>query len=105
VRGGVSGETLTGGEVTSNQSSGFPTAGQSLEQQGRAPQIDFTSAAAQLGVSEQALREALGDPSQGPPDFQAAAATLGVSVQNLIDSLGLPHGGSGQGGLPPNNQP
>jgi hypothetical protein len=110
VRGGVSGETLTGGEAASSQNSGQPPAGQNQGQPGSPPQIDLAAAAAQLGVSEQALRDALGDPSQGPPDLQAAANTLGVPAQALREALGLPAGGPGQGGppqggSPPNSQP
>lgn len=74
--------------------SGQPAEGQNQGgQQGR-PQIDFASAAAQLGVTEDALRTALGPP---PPDFDAAAAELGVTVEELIAALGLPAGGPPQG--------
>ena len=67
--------------------------------QGR-PQIDFASAAAQLGVTEDALRAALGAP---PPDFDTAAAQLGVTVDELIAALGIPTGGpQGGQGAPPN---
>lgn len=59
------------------------------------PQIDLASAAATLGVSEDALRAALGDPSQGRPDLAAAAAQLGVSEEQLIAALGLPPRPSG----------
>ncbi|MEM7345664.1 MAG: YHYH protein [Chloroflexota bacterium] len=48
---------------------------------------DFAAAAATLGVSEQALMDALGPP---PPDFAAAAATLGVSEEALRQALGAP---------------
>ena len=48
---------------------------------------DFAAAAAQLGISEQALMDALGTP---PPDFEAAAATLGITVEALQDALGPP---------------
>ncbi|MEZ4645664.1 MAG: DUF1566 domain-containing protein [Chloroflexota bacterium] len=47
---------------------------------------DLAAAAAQLGVSEQALRAALGAP---PPDLTAAAAALGVSEAELVAALGV----------------
>lgn len=59
-------------------------------QQGQPPQggrPDLAAAAAKLGISEQALRDALGPP---PPDLQAAAAKLGITVQALTDALGVP---------------
>ena len=56
-------------------------------QQGERPLLDLASAAAQLGVSEQAMRDALGDPGQGPPDMAAAAAILGVSEADLIAAV------------------
>lgn len=82
--------------------SGQPTDGQNQAAgQGQdRPQVDFAAAAAQLGVTEDALRAALGAP---PPDFDSAAAELGVSVQDLITALGVPRGGpSGGQGAPPN---
>lgn len=48
---------------------------------------DLAAAAAQLGVTEQALRTALG--TQQPPDLQAAADRLGVTVRELEDALGI----------------
>ncbi|MEM8534832.1 MAG: DUF1566 domain-containing protein, partial [Chloroflexota bacterium] len=60
--------------------------------EGRAPgteQPDFAAAATQLGIAEEELMAALGDPSQGPPDFAAAAETLGVTEQELMDALGI----------------
>lgn len=46
---------------------------------------DFAAAAETLGISEEALRGALGGP---PPDFAAAAETLGISVETLQNALG-----------------
>gem|GEM_PF-313467 len=48
---------------------------------------NFADAAAQLGISEQALRDAIGGP---PPDFEGAAATLGIPVEELQRALGQP---------------
>jgi len=61
-----------------------------------APAIDYAAAAAKLGVTEAQLREALGEPDQGPPDMAAVAKTLGVSEE----ALGLPAGGPPTGGVP-----
>lgn len=89
----------SGNETTETQPSAN---GQNqAEGQGR-PQIDFAEAAAQLGVTEDALRSALGAP---PPDFDAAAAQLGVTVEDLIAALGIPAGGPPQGGQPPAGAP
>ena len=76
---------------------------------------DLAAAAVELGVTEEALQAALGEPDQGPPDFAAAAAKLGVTEEALLKALGLsagapPMGGpaTGQrpgGGQPPANKP
>jgi hypothetical protein len=63
---------------------------------GRGP--DLATAAARLGISEQALREALGPP---PPNLATTAARLGITEQALIEALGLPPGG--RAGRPPGN--
>ena len=46
---------------------------------------DLAAAAEMLGISEAALREALGGP---PPDLEAAAETLGITVEALQEALG-----------------
>jgi putative heme degradation protein len=54
----------------------------------------LTDAASQLGVSEIALRSALGIPDAMPrPDMAAAAAQLGVSEAELTDALRSNRGG------------
>lgn len=50
---------------------------------------DLTAAAETLGVTEEALMAALGDPTQGPPDFDAAAETLGVTAAELESAMGV----------------
>jgi len=60
---------------------------QSGEQQGTP---DLAAAAAQLGVTEEALTNALGDPNDGAPDFAAAADVLGVTEAELMAALGIP---------------
>jgi hypothetical protein len=54
------------------------------------------------------LKAALGDPSQGKPDFAAAAATLGITEEALMEALGISAGGAPNnqppgGGQPPSN--
>ncbi len=44
-------------------------------------------------MTEEALIAALGDLSQGPPDFAAAAEALGVTEEALMDALGIAEGG------------
>lgn len=55
--------------------------------------IDFAAAAAKLGTTEAALKEALGVPAQPPerprPNLQAAASQLGVSEEQLRQALGI----------------
>ena len=70
---------------------------------GSQQQIDTAAAAAQLGVTEEALIAALGDPSQGPPDFAAAAQILGVTEEALMEALGIT-GEMQPGGQPPAQQ-
>jgi len=66
-----------------------------------APAIDYAAAAAKLGVTEQQLRDALGDMGQKPADLAAAAQKLGVSEEMLRKALGLPEGGPPPSGPPP----
>ena len=72
---------------------------------------DLAVAAAELGLTEEALQAALGDPSQGPPDFATAAQQLSVTEAELIVALGIaggnmpPAGGQPGGGQPPTNAP
>lgn len=67
-----------------------------------APVMDLAAAAAKLGVTEQQLRDALGD--KRPLDLAAAAKQLGVSEKSLREALGLPEGGPPPGGPPPAGQ-
>jgi hypothetical protein len=66
------------------------------------PAIDYAAAASTLGVTEQALKDALVSKDQQPPDFSAAAATLGVTEEALRNALGF-KAGSQPGGSPPPN--
>ncbi|MDX2345240.1 MAG: DUF1566 domain-containing protein [Acidimicrobiia bacterium] len=47
---------------------------------------DLAAAAEVLGITEQELMDALGDP---PPDLEAAAAILGITAEELEAALGL----------------
>jgi len=53
----------------------------------------ISEAAAKLGVSEDALREALNSTAGGRPNLTTAAEQLGVTTQQLMDALGIPAGG------------
>lgn len=52
---------------------------------------DFSAIAETLGVSEEALVEALGSP---PPDFAAAAEKLGISEEALVEAMPEPPAGA-----------
>jgi hypothetical protein len=82
-----------------------PPGGVALGERPPAPAMDLAAAAAKLGVTEQQLSEALGDPSQGPPDSAAAAEKLGISEDSLREALGLPEGVFPNGGPPPGEIP
>ncbi|MCP5029260.1 MAG: DUF1566 domain-containing protein [Actinomycetia bacterium] len=84
VRGGDL-ETVTGGEVVPQNESSSPQTPAETEEGG-----PLAAAAAQLGVTERELAAALGDPDSGPPDFEMAAAALGVSVDALMEAVGAP---------------
>jgi len=51
--------------------------------------FDTEAAAEKLGVTGEALIDALGDPTQGPPDFAVTATTLGVTEAELMDALAI----------------
>lgn len=73
---------------------------------------DFASAASQLGVTEAALKTALGVPENPPengerpprPDFANAASQLGITEEALKEALGVPRRGNGQRGERPTAQ-
>lgn len=78
------------GNFSTTAQSGIGAGGQGGDRpdgQGQQGQPDLASAASQLGVTEQALRDALGTP---PPDLNAAAQELGVTVEALQNALGTP---------------
>lgn len=47
----------------------------------------ITDVAEKLGVTEEDLKSALGDPSLGPPDFDATAVILGISAEDLESAM------------------
>ena len=53
----------------------------------------ISEAAAELGVTEEVLREALNNTAGGRQNLTAAAQQLGVTRQQLTDALGIPSGG------------
>lgn len=54
---------------------------------------DLSEAAETLGVTEEALLEALGGP---PPDFAAAAEKLGISEEEIMEVMPAPPEGGGR---------
>ena len=72
---------------------------------GGGPRPDFAAAAVKLGIPEQVLMTALGDPHQGPPDFATAATALGVTEAELLDALSVsPNNNPPQGKHTPNEK-
>lgn|GEM_PF-6841639 len=70
---------------------------------------DLATIAEELGVTEEQLRDALGDTQQGLPDFTAVAEELNVSEDALRKALVFPEGdfpaGRPHGGEPPSGEP
>lgn len=60
------------------------------------PSLDWVTAAAKLGITEEKLRQALENTGQGMFDMSQAAVTLGVSEEVLRDALGFPQGEPGE---------
>lgn len=69
-------------------------------QQGGHGGPDFDAASEKLGITADAIRNALGEPGQGRPDFAAAAKKLGITEKELMSALGIQEGGRSQGGGP-----
>lgn len=75
-----------------------------------APKMDFAVAAEKLGVSEQALKEAMGinetaaaatEPDHRP-DLETVAEKLNVTIEKLQSALGMDKLGPGPSGSPEN---
>ncbi|MCP4138859.1 MAG: DUF1566 domain-containing protein [Chloroflexi bacterium] len=103
--------TVTGGETNAQPPAGQQSQpsgnnqqgqGQPNGQQNQGQRPDLAAAAAKLGITEDALKAALGAP---PPNFAEAAAKLGVTEEALIDALGIPAGGPPNGGQAPAGSP
>lgn len=56
-------------------------------ERGNRPRRDMSAVAAQLGVSEDALRTAMRNAGGPPPNFEKAAAELGISAEALRSAL------------------
>ena len=65
------------------------------------PSMDWATAAAKLGITEEKLRQALDNNGQGIVDLAQAAAAIGVTVDELREVLGFPEGGPGGPGKGP----
>lgn len=83
------------GEVPADGERPERTEGEAGQAPGGMMEPDFAAAAEQLGVSEEALIEAFGEPGESEPDFPAIAAELGVSEEALIEAIGMQGGGPG----------
>jgi len=77
---------ITTGGMAANASTGADA------DSGSVPDGPLAGAAAALGVSEEALVQALGDPNAGPPDLEEASALLGVTEARLREVLPPPPG-------------
>lgn len=89
----------------------FQNLNDSINQQSNPTRIDrqqrpnLATAAAQLGVTEDAIRSALGEPNPGPPDFAAVARALGVSEADLMVALGIRDNRGMSNNQPPTSRP
>jgi len=79
-------------EVPLIDGSGGPEDGQPGAPGEQQEMPDLAAAAAELGITEEELEAALGDPSLGSPDFAAAATELGVTEEALMEALGVSAG-------------
>jgi len=87
------------GQAGTGQSPGYGHAGRG-QGQGFMNESRINAAAGKLGVSGDALKNALNGTSNstsGRPDFAAAAQQLGITQQQLTDAFGFPAGGFGNG--------
>ncbi len=71
------------------------------------PSMDWATAAAELGVTEENLRQSLENSGQGMFDLAQASATLGVTEDELREALGFSEGGPDRpgNGLRPSGTP
>lgn len=63
------------------------------EQRHRPPKPDLAEAAEVLGISESALKAALGDPKKGPPNLKSVAKRLNIPQPQLEQALRASHRG------------
>ncbi len=75
-------------EIESMEGGDVPTVDGADSQEGGG-ELDLVSAATELGITEDALKAALGEPGQDAPDFAVVAATLGISEEVLMEALGV----------------
>ncbi|MEC4806017.1 MAG: hypothetical protein SAJ12_04520 [Jaaginema sp. PMC 1079.18] len=74
--------------IAQNSSENMQNRGQGQGRRHQRP--DFAAAAAQLGTTEEQLKQLLGVPERPPhPDFTEAASKLGVSEAQLRQALGI----------------
>lgn len=69
---------------------GPPPGGELPEDQvAQGDMVDLADAAALLGITEDELIAALGDPEAGLPDFAATAELLGITEVELLAAMGM----------------
>jgi hypothetical protein len=68
------------------------------------PVIDWAAAAQSFGVTEDALKAAVGDLSAGMPHFAAIARDLGITEQSLMEALGFKSGDAPPRGTSPQRE-
>ena len=78
-----------------NNTDGVSAASEQTAQTEQTEVKDIGDVAAKLGVTEDELKEALGDPQQGAPDFPEAAGKLGVSAEQLEELMKMIMGSDG----------
>ncbi|MEB3164059.1 MAG: hypothetical protein VKK80_12580 [Prochlorothrix sp.] len=72
---------------------------------GHHPRLDLAGAAATLGTTEAALKEALGVAEPPRPNFASAASQLGISEAQLYQAMGIPLDAETGEPLPPQTRP
>jgi hypothetical protein len=82
---------VRGGEAAATSGGFVETSSGDVSSEGAAPAGGhLAEAAAALGITEEELAAAMGDPSQGPPDLEAVARILGIDIEEMRAALPPP---------------
>ena len=68
------------------------TANQKVATQANCVHPDFTNGAKSIGILEWQLRDAFGDPEQGPPNLPEIAKKLGMTEKSFLKAMNIPKG-------------